>query len=87
MKVMDVLDKLGRMAKLGSILGIALGSLALTVCGGRTGDDPYDAAPDVATLDASVDASDLPDGAVDGTATVDASADPLDAQLWDVICE
>lgn len=86
MSVMDVLDKLGRMAKLGSILGLALGSLALTVCGGRTGDDQHDGGePDVATFDASIDAAAPPDGAVDGT--VDGSTDPLDAQLWDVICE
>ncbi len=75
---MALLERLGRVAKLGGILGLALGSLALTVCGGRTGPGGEDAgAQDAAPVDASVDAAVDPDG----------SPDPLDAQLWDVICE
>ena len=38
MLFMDLLDKMGRLAKLCGIVGIALGSVALAVCGGRTGD-------------------------------------------------
>ncbi len=79
---MGVFRKLGRLAQLGGIVGLALGSLALTVCGGRTGDPSVDAASsDAATLDAGVDAAADPDGALDG------SSEQPDAQLWDVICE
>ncbi len=80
---MELLDKLGRLAKLGGILGIALGSFALVVCGGRTGDPQTDGATnqDAAPLDAGVDATSNPDADPDG------SSEQLDAQLWDVICE
>lgn len=78
---MEVLDKLGRLAKLGGIIGLALGSLALTVCGGRTGDDRDGAtSQDAAPMDAGLDATSGPDAAGDASGQ-------LDAQLWDVICE
>jgi len=79
---MKVFERLGRLAKLGGIVGLALGSLALTVCGGRTGDRQDGAvSQDAASSDAGVDAMSDPDAAQDG------SSEQLDAQLWDVICE
>lgn len=82
MLFMDLLDKMGRLAKLCGIVGIALGSVAVAACGGRTGDAQDGAtSQDAATLDAGVDATSDPD------ATPDGSTEQLDAQLWDVICE
>ncbi len=79
---MAVFQKLGRLVQLGGIVGIAVGSLLLTVCGGRTGDRVDGASSlDAAPLDAGVDATSEHDAGNDG------STEQPDAQLWDVICE
>ncbi|MFH2006408.1 MAG: hypothetical protein ABI333_07475 [bacterium] len=84
---MDVLNKLGRLIRLGGILGLALGALAVSVCSDSPGADG-----DAATQDAAgpVDAAAQPDGGVDGTVTDAQSstdAELPDARLWDVLCE
>jgi hypothetical protein len=82
MSFMGVLHKMGRLVQLGGIVGLALGSLALTVCGGRTVGPADDAGSlDAQTVDGGVDATSESDGAFDG------SSEQPDAQLWDVICE
>ena len=86
---MDLLDKLGRLVRLGGILGLALGSLAVTVCS----DNSIGADSDATAQDAAgqVDGAAQPDSGVDGALPGDAQspvdAEQPDARLWDVLCE
>ena len=89
---MDVLNKLGRLVRLGGIVGLAVGTLALSVCTRSAGNAPpgdldaetlQDAAVDAADDGATIDS----DAGVDASSQTDAEVEQPDARLWDVLCE
>ena len=77
---MRLMDTLGRLFRLGTLFGLALGATAVSVCSRA----PHvGTTPDAQTTqDGSVDA-----GVGDAAADADADAEQPDARLWDVLCE
>jgi hypothetical protein len=80
---MAFVDRLRRLASLLGIVGLSLGSLVVSACGGSTGQDGQ-----ADSTDDSVDVAGDADAAVDPVTEPeeDVAEDP-DTDLWDVICE
>jgi hypothetical protein len=83
--LMAILEKLGRVARLTGIVGLAVGSLVISVCSRA----PHEGRPpDGSTADAAVGVDAASDaGLVDGGDPGDGGGEHPDARLWDVLCE
>ncbi len=91
---MAFFDKIGRLIRLGGIIGLSLGSFLVSACtdgsspGANDNHDQHEGGVEDAGVDASADASlDAGTDASEVEAGTHYDAEPPDADLWDVICE
>lgn len=76
---MALIDKLGRLASLASIVGLSLGSMVVAACGGKTSTDGHTEAPD--------DVQDVQEEDATTDEPQDVAEEDPDTDLWDVIAE